>query len=581
MRNGALVSLIAVLLSAAPVSAQDLRFESGEHLAAVCELLEGGVPLEPELFRRGWPTDAAYKRLTGELTGEAGQRVLAAYLASGAGLTLSASTYEDQRFLRQARAGNAQQSIQQLVRFELGGYKQLAGATLQLPQAFDPVVVPYQRARAELEKSYAEGDVTTWRWKAQAGQTKYALDGLGFALLAQSRLAALQLAVKRKETQAGREVQLLGRTADGGFWGLVALHCAVAQLHELRALVIDAREEKASPRQTLQGLDEISFMFPSVWQSTPAPAGPPVHALDPAAGDQPSESLKSYLFGLSAVLLGASELYAITDTSAGQKTPITELFAGNLAPFEPTTNDVALDVALFAFRSLRSLHVNVIRQRATSLGSVRGGGNSISPTDLGTFLLALRAFREKVVIGAKVQKHPRAAELTEEQSKAGVLVSTLGGVFTQWAADSAGFYDRYVVETNAKSSDVRSLAGQGYAIRGLLVAHRQVAQGQTTSPFLDAALRTARWLDRERWDGQARTYVEMVANKPSTKLGPLGALGLLAALRELSLVTDDGRYLERYRQVLESLSARGLVRAPADKVGLGLAAEVAFEGGPK
>ena len=188
---------------------------------------------------------------------------------------------------------------------------------------------------------------------------------------------------------------------------------------------------------------------------------------------------------------------------------------------------------------------------------------------------------EKVIIGAKAVKHPRAAELLEEQSKAGVLVSTLGGVFTQWAADSAGFYDRYVVETNAKSTDVRSLAGQGYAIRGLLVAHRQVAQGQTTSPFLDAALRTARWLDRERWDAQARTYVEVVANKPSTKLGPLGALGLLGALRELSLVTDDGRYLERYRQVLESLSARGLVRAPADKVGLGLAAEVAFEGGPK
>lgn len=581
MRNGALASLVAGLLLAAPLSAQDLRFESGEHLAAVCELLEGGLPLEPELFRRGWPTDAAYRRMTGELGGDAAQAILAAYLASGAGLSLSSSTYEDQRFLRQARAGNAQQTIQQLVRFELGGYKQLAGATLQVPQGFDPVVVPYQRARAELEKLYAAGDLSTWRWKAQGGQTRYALDGLGFALLAQARLAGLQLSVKRTEAQAGRQVQLLGRSGDGGFWGLVALHCAVAQLHELRAVVIDAREERAAPRQTLLGLDEISFMFPSVWQTTPSADHGPVHALDPAAGDQPSESLKSSLFGLSAILLGASEMYAITDTSAGQKTPITELFAGNLAPFEPTTNDLALDVALFAFRSLRSLHVNVIKQRATSLGSIRGGGNSITPTDLGVFLLALRAFKEKVVIGAKVTKHPRAAELLEEQSKAGVLVSTLGGVFTQWAADSQGFYDRYGVETNAKSTDVRSLAGQGYAIRGLLVAHRQVAQGQATSPFLDAALRTARWLDRERWDAEAQAYVEVVASKPSTKLGPLGALGLLGALRELSLATDDGRYLERYRQVLESLSARGLVRAPADRVGLGLAAEVAFEAGPK
>lgn len=576
VRKSALVLATALLVGAGPAPAQDLRFESGEHLYALWELLEGGAPLQPELFRRGWPTDEAHQRMTRELAADAAQRLLAGYLASGAGLPLSASTYEDLRFQRQARAGGAAPNPQALVRAELTAYKQLAGcAELSLPQGFDPVVVPVQRSRAELERSFSESELATWKWKA-AASPRYALDGLGFSLIAQTRFAGIQLATRRDEDQAGRKVTLLGRTGAGGFWGLVALHGAIADLHELRAILIDARAEKPSPRASLAGLDEMVHMLPSVWTTTPGTAGPPAHAL------VDGESTKSYLFGLSAVLLGASELYALTDGSSGSKAPVLELFATATSPFEKDTPDVALDVALFAFRSLRSLHVDVIQQRATTLGGVKGGGKTINPADLGMFLLALRAFKDKVVLGGKGPKHPRAGELSEEQNKANVLISALGASFRGWEADSPGFFDLYHVQTNAKSAPTKSLAAQGLAVRGMLVAHRQVAQtpGERT-PFLEAALRTVRWLDRERWDPAAQAWVEQVDGKASTKLTPMATMAVLGAMRDLALLTDDGRFLERYRQVLESLSARGLTRRGADRAGPGFAGEVLLEGGPK
>lgn len=565
-------TIIPIILAAgAPALAQapEPKFDAGEHLEALSELMEGGSALAAQLFAHGWPTDAAYQRMTRQLAQDNAVKQMAGYLGSGAGLPLSASSYEDQRFQQKARGGAPVSNVQGLLRQELNAYKTLAGATnLQIPANFDPVAIPFQRARAETGRKWLLNDLATWKWSGTQPPPRYSLDALAWGLVCEARLARLELSTKRTESQAGAKAEYYGRTGEGGFLGLVALHTAIAKLHELRSLVVDHRSQKLSIRQTFLGLDEMQYVLAAQWTSTASPNGAPAHTLDPG------EALKSHLFALAGLLIGACELAELVNPEDAPR-PILDLFEGQQAHFEKDTYDLALDTALYAFRALRSLHVNVVKQRPTSLGGPVARGNTIGTSDLGLFILAISRFKTSISGERGQDKHPRASEIDEEQKKAGVLLTTLGGALRGWEADAPGFHDIYSVETNARSSQAKSLAAQGNAIRGLLVTHQLASQGGERTPFLEAALRTLRWLDKERWDGAAQAYVESTPDgKPSPRVGPLGGLAVLSALREAARLTGDGRYLERYRQYLETLAGKGLLRQPGDKVAPGFAPEV-------
>ncbi len=572
------LALIAALSTGevARAQGQDLRFEAAEQLYALSEALEGGDPLWGELFEHGWPTDRRHRRLTLELFGERADALMASYLGSGAGLPLSAMSYEDRRAQRQKPSAT---TGPQLLRQELANYKQLSGATFNVPASFDPVGLPFERARAELSRAYDARDLGSLRWK-DAPSSRHALDALGFALLCEARYARQQLLHRREA--AGSKTKLWGKTPEGGFLGLVAAHTAVAKLHELRRLIVDVRSEEFSPRDSLAGLEDFRYFVPSGWTTSPR-AGGPDHAL--LGGD---DRLKSHLIGLSAVLLGACEMLALSDPEGPKE--LQEVFsdkapAGSSTPlFERDTFDVALDVALFAFRSMRAFHVNVIQGRATSLGGPTTRGSTITPTDLGLFLLALEALKDRARIGGRqAERHPRYAEVQDEQKKADTLLRSLANAsFRAWDADEPGFYDLYSISNNSRQAQTKSLAAQALAVRGLLATHRHIAPGGETSPMLDVAERTLRWLDRERWDAGSQAYVEKPEKEGApAKVPALGAVATLGALRDMALTTGDGRYLTRYAQYLESLAARGLVREPADRAAAGLAPEVAFEGGSK
>lgn len=568
---------LLLLLTRTPARAQDLRFEAGEQLYALSELIEGGEPLWTQLFAHGWPTDQQHRRLTTELCGQSADAMMAAYLGSGAGVPLSSTAYEDERLQRAQKAGGGHASAAALLRAELNTYKVLSGAELTIPPDFDPVAVPHQRARAELVRPFDAKNLGSRRWK-EPGAQRCSLDALGFALLAEARYARLQLSKRRDGTIAGKPAKLFGATPEAGFHGLVALHAAIAKLHELRRLVVDTRGEAFTPKTSLAGLEDFRYFVPSGF--TPLAKTPVEYEL--LEGD---DRLKSHLLGLCAVLLGAAEMVALADAEGPRE--LTAVFASD-KPLEGTTTllfeknvqDVALDVAVFAFRSMRAFHVNVTLGRATSLGGPNVRGTTITPTDLGLFLLALQAFKDKVRLGPKaLDRHPRKADLEEEQRKADTLLRSLGASFRQWDADEPGFYDLYSVSNNVRQAQTKSLASQAFALRGLITTHRHVAPGGEPSPFLQAAERTLRWLDREKWDVQTQAYGEKAG--ASAKAPALGAVAVLGALRDMALATADGRYLTRYMQYLESLAGRGLLRQPADKAAAGLAPEVTLEAGPK
>jgi hypothetical protein len=552
--------------------AQDLRFEAGEQLYAITELMEGGDPLWNQLFAHGWPTDAAHRRLTQEIARVGVDALMPAYLGSGAGVPLSATAYEEARAARAQRA-SAGITAAALLRTELNTYKRMSGATWNIPATFDPVAIPYHRARAELARPYDPADLASLRWKETSG-ARQSLDALGFAMLAEARYARLQLTQRREAQVDGKNVKLFGATPESGFFALVALHAAVAKLHEVKRLIVDTRSEQLAPRDSLAGLEEFRFLIPSGW-TTRVDGGQAVHEL--LEGD---DKLKSHLFGLSALLLGAAELVELSEPEGS---PLKDLFGdravdpGTTAMFERDTYEQALDVALFAFRSLRSLHVDFNKGSATSVAHPQTRSNTITPTDLGLCLMALEAFKLKVQLSAKNVRHARAAEITDEQRKVDVLLRTLGNSFRQWAADEPGMYDVYTIAANARQAPTKALASQAFAVRGLLVTHRHLGEG---SPMLQPAERTLRWLDRERWDAGSQAYVERAQGAPASpggKASALGAVAVLGALRDMALTTNDGRYLTRYRQYLEGLAERGLFRAATDRAAAGVAPEVTFE----
>lgn len=565
-------SLALIIGLGAPIAAaQDLRFEAGEQLYAITELQEGGDPLWSQLFLHGWPTDAAHRRLTADIASRGVDALMPAYLGSGAGLPLSATSYQEARAARAQRTTSGVTAAA-LLRTELNGYKRMSGATWNIPATFDPLAVPYHRARAELARPYDPGDLSTLRWKETSG-ARHSLDALGFALLAEARYARQQLTQRRDGQVDGKNVRLFGATPETGFIAFVALHAALAKLHEARKLVVDTRSQQLAPRESLAGLEEFRYIIPSGW-TTRADGGRAQHEL--LEGD---DKLKSHLFGLAALLLGASEMVEVCETETG---PLKELFAdravepGTAPMFERDAFDVALDVALFAFLSLQSLHVDYNKSSATSVAHPQSRSSTITPTDLGLCLMALEAFKTKVRLGAKNVRHPRASEVTESQRKADVLLRTLGNSFRTWAADEPGMYDVYSIDANSRQAQTKSLASQAFAVRGLLVTHRHLGEG---SPMLPPAERTLRWLDRERWDASSLAYVERAqgAAPGGGKASALGALAVLGALRDMALTTGDGRYLTRYRQYLEGLADRGLLRDATDKAAAGVAPEVTFE----
>src|SRR4051812_44708863 len=95
-----LLLVVAVTASRAHAQAappQDVRFEAGEQLYGLSELIGSGDPLWAELFVHGWPTDQTHRHLTQEVPVQGAHALIAGYLGSGAGQPLSATAYEEAR----------------------------------------------------------------------------------------------------------------------------------------------------------------------------------------------------------------------------------------------------------------------------------------------------------------------------------------------------------------------------------------------------------------------------------------------------------------------------------------------------
>lgn len=575
MRGGWL--LLSVVL-ALPARGAEEPIEAGDRYYATWELLRGGHPLMPDLFRLGWPTSTEWQRLTGELSAEPGSRLVQAGLASRAGIPLSSSEYARGRFEKLKRAGSTLQGPLALVRGELQAFRDMAGAPPQLsiPGGFDPTFLPVWKSEAALVRAWNELDLSTYEWVPAQGQ-EYRLEGLGFALLAEAEFARQQLTFEREVLLGGKPTKYLGRSGEEGFFGLVALHSAIAKAMELRSLMIDAKPlaiTTLGPADDILKLNELQFFLAPGWTTQIGANGQATHTILNKGDLQ-----RSHLRAQAAVLLGLAQLVALCDPAITPGAFHQKLAGVQPAPILDKSLHLELvKLAVFTFRSTRTLHVDVRAGRALSIA----GGRTITAGDLGLYLAAIEAFMDHVRLPsgptaqATIAASPVWRELDEELKRGRTLLSTLAGQIASWDdPKDPGITDRYDVQSNERVGKPRSLETQALCVRGLIAAHKVLApKGTSRSQYSATAERLMRFLERERWHAAARTYLEPKVGNAERHAKLLGAASILGALRELAVHTQDGRALMRYQQCLESLHARGLYRRPGDKVPPSLAVEV-------
>ncbi|MGE0709503.1 MAG: hypothetical protein AB7T09_16115 [Planctomycetota bacterium] len=547
-------------------------YDAAEGLYAAGELLEGGHPLAAQLFAKGWPTDEAHKKLTQELSAAPADALLQGYLASGFGPSVAQSDYFLSRRELRTKSGDSFESNDDLLGDDLRVFRHLSGYG-RSTASFRPPLFPFAQGKRELRGSASEDDLRSLAWRD--GQGKHTLEALGMALVLETRYAWDELLVRRTETQSGKEVTLWGRDPRSGFLALVALEAAAAKVWELRTqLIYDARSGAIGPKRGLRNLDVHRYVFPQSWTSTREG-----DILKHTLADSDGGKEKSRLRAQAAVLLGASLLARLSLDSGDRE--LNGLFGQQSVRnqkvflFHPDLRQAVVEVATFCFESLRTIHVRVAGDaRASTLADPdRGPGATITPSDLGLFLVAIEEFL-KIPSPRSLNDKDLISKLSDEQSKARALCLSLGRFMAEWVSPrDPGAYDKYDAQEGSRAGQGRSLLSQGMLIRGLVAGHRVTHPGKNTSPLLQAARDMVRLVDERFWNQEAGAYCEISGAKRAELFG---AAALLGGLRELALETGDGRYLLRYRQFLQRLHGSGWYEPASGNTPAGLLPETSF-----
>lgn len=528
-------------------------------LEAAYELHEGGRPLRRALFAKAWPTTAPYREMT-DKAGEQAETLVGAYLAGGLGPSLASSQWAMERKELRNKEGDTFDDTRALLGSELLLLRYLTDLRADT-DGLQPTLYPLQRAPRAYARTRSDQRLGTWGWRPAKGTAT--LDGLAAALLVETRFGIEQLRLTREVQQAGKTVVLRGAEPQTGFFGLLALQAAGAKAIELqRRLVYDSRKGEILRHTQVFDLDPRRFYFPSAWTATPDG--------EVLAYSAPNEA--SSLHAQASLLLGVATLAR----ELGSDEPLIKealrplQFRGQkIYLVDPEAQEAAIDVAVFTFRSILALHVSLSSGAGVaSDASSQDRGSTVTPRDLAMFVRALEAFA-RIPQESRGRNRDLGTKLTEEQDKARKLGGALVKNLVQWARrDVDGVFDKYDVGTNSRANSNRSLAGQAYAIQGLVA-------GAGLGDFpeaLQAARELTSTLDSKYWDRGARAYVS-----PGRKGTPIQeAAAVLGALRGVALATGDGRYLYRYREYLAQLNEAGWFEAGSSSTPPGLRAELQF-----
>ncbi len=261
----------------------------------------------------------------------------------------------------------------------------------------------------------------------------------------------------------------------------------------------------------------------------------------------------SQLFDQASLLWALSEYYHFADPAFASNW--NNVFGEN-PPYDGSVMEqkyivLAQGLANMTLENIQAMH----RRQDGHLDSAWSPGgrvsDSVTTRDLGMTLVALANFARHLHVDPE-----RVAGATDLlRREADFLVDVLQG-------DDGSVAARYDFATG-QTQERGTLLAQGFAIRGLMEAHKVVGDAR----YMEAAKRAYDYMNRDLWDDSTGVYRSSPGAQVSVYT-PMNLGAALGAMREMILATNDASELERYKRFwVQGVNRSGIQQAEYEETG--------------
>lgn len=348
--------------------------------------------------------------------------------------------------------------------------------------------------------------------------------------------------------QSHHDGRYLGNDPEEGFRGATLHLMAVSKMLMLKcALLTDGRRLLgADPRSVQPG----ALYFPHRVGCRMRLIGD----LPPRPEEFDLADASSQLFDQASLLWGLSEYYHFADPS--KPSNWNRVFGAHPGKdgslMEQKYLVLAEGLAGMIFRNLGAMHQRPDGRLVSEWLPGSGQKAAVSTCDLGMSLLALANYQRYI--------HAEPAEVAAAQrmlaQQADFLVDALQ------AADGS-VADHYDFSSQTADSGPRTLLAQGFALRGLLEAYKELQSER----YLTAARRIYGFMNTSLWDERTGIY-RSEAGATVSVFTPLNLGAALGGLRECILLTKDQAGLERYKRFwVQAVNSSGIQQSEYEETG--------------
>lgn len=342
--------------------------------------------------------------------------------------------------------------------------------------------------------------------------------------------------------------RFLGNDPEEGFRGAMLNLGAVSKMLMLKSAMLydGTRLTGVDPRVAKPG----AYYFPHRIGVRLRLAGDLPPRPEQFSVDDPS----SQLFDQASLLWALSEYYHFADPT--HESNWNHVF-GTQFPYDGSLMEqkyivLAEGLANLVFDNIEAMHRRDEGTLVSEWRPAHGRGTGVATQDLAMTMIAAANY------GRRVHADPatvaRAGRLL--RSQADFMVNVL-------QSPDGSVADGYDFATRTAYGGPRTLLAQGFAVRGLIEASKQLNDAR----YLDAAQRVYGFMNAALWDDRTGVYRSSV-DAAVTEYTPMNVGAAIGAMREIILATKDAAELERYKRFwVQGVNGSGIQQSEYEETG--------------
>ncbi len=345
--------------------------------------------------------------------------------------------------------------------------------------------------------------------------------------------------------------EYLGNNTEEGFRGAMLTFTAVSKMLMLKASMLYDGERLVGVNPFEYDPNERLLYFP--------------HRIRPRlrfVGDMPPRPEEftvadptSRLFDQASLLWGLTEYYFYSDPT--EPDPWDNVFGTNTpldgSLMEQKYSALAHGLANVVLANMQHQHRTPSGNWSSTWHPSGKGSDSVATVDLGMTLIALANYHRRMHIDE--ENTTRSQELMREL--ADFLIEKMQGSDGQVADGFDHVADGPILE------EAPTLLSQGFAIRGLLEAYKQLDDER----YFNAAKSAYGFMNENLWDSTTGVYRSSVG-VARTVYTPLNVGATLGAMREMILLTKDPMEIARFKRFwVQGVNSTGIQQGEYEETG--------------